>query len=1128
MTKNNRFFDVCIMCALAEEAKAVLEVISRRCGVSFEQGYSTSDNYEYRYTMIQNNKGESLLIHVSWPPDNGPLETSLHFKPVLKESHPRFVAMTGICAGDKRKVKLGDLVIVDRAFIYDNGKIVIGEDGQREPLHDVKTYNADPSVLQAVRLFDSWKPVVTKLKRPSSMRQQREWLLSKLLEEATPQLQKIDLKELEKHVPDWRKIVQELQGGPGSYLTKEWTLKNPSSIHQLRYGKEVFPFKDPPQPESHIAPMASGSAVRSDNPFKDVQIPVRGTVAIDMEGAAFYRTVEEFSNIRSLLVKGVCDYADKNKDDTYHRYASLVSATYILCFIQEYVTEERMPGSREYQPYGRESPFLLWNVPYRRNPFFTGREDLLEQLHEKLTATKAAALTQPQAISGLGGVGKTQIAVEYAYRYRDDYRYILWVRAATRDILTSDFVALADMLRLPEKDEQDQNQVVMAVRRWLAIHDRWLLIFDNADDLDIVPDFLPTGDQGHILFTTRAQTAGTIAQSVEVEKMGMAEGTLLLLRRTKVLGEGAFLDQASEEDLAGAEAIVIELDFLPLALDQAGAYIDEVGCSFFTYLDLYQTHRKQLLLRRGTFPTDHPEPVATTWSLSFHKVEQANPAAADLLRLFAFLEPDVIPEELLIEGASNLGPTLKRIASDTFKLNEAIGVLRKFSLARRNADTKALSIHRLVQNVLKDDMKKQARRRWAERVVRTVNHVFPSVEVETWPRCHRYLPQAQACAQLIENYHFVFPEAARLLNQSALYLKNHALYAEAERLYLRSLAIYEQQFGSTHLAMAPILSNLAGLYKIRSEHAKAEPLYLRALMICEQELGSYHHDTSTILSNLAELYRAQGEHDKAEPLYLRSLAICEQELGSDHSDTATGLNNLAELYRDKGEYAKAEPLYLRALTICEQLGSTHPNTASTLNNLAALYDAQGEYAKAEPLCLRALTICEQQLGPDHPEVAQSLNNLAALYDAQGKYAEAEPLYLRALAIYKHLLGPEDLHMAESLNNLAELYRVQGKYTEAEPLYQQALTICEQQLGPNHSYIAISLNNLALLYDAQDEYAKAEPLYQRVLTICKQQFGDDHPNSARALANYMGHLQLMPREYEVLQFKVYDTDDEPSL
>ena len=181
-----------------------------------------------------------------------------------------------------------DLVIVDRAFIYDNGKIVIGRDGQREPLHDVKTYNADPSILQAVRLFDSWKPVVTKLKRPSSMRQQREWLLSKLLEEATPQLQKIDLKELEKHVPDWRKIVQELQGGPGSYLTKEWTLKNPSSIHQLRYGKEVFPFKDPPQPESHIAPMASGSAVRSDNPFKDVQIPVRGTVAIDMEGAAFY------------------------------------------------------------------------------------------------------------------------------------------------------------------------------------------------------------------------------------------------------------------------------------------------------------------------------------------------------------------------------------------------------------------------------------------------------------------------------------------------------------------------------------------------------------------------------------------------------------------------------------------------------------------------------------------------------------------------------------------------------------------------------------------------------------------------------------------------------------------------
>jgi hypothetical protein len=154
--------------------------------------------------------------------------------------------------------------------------------------------------------------------------------------------------------------------------------------------------------------------------------------------------------------------------------------------------------------------------------------------------------------------------------------------------------------------------------------------------------------------------------------MGMVEGTLFLLHRAKMLAEDAFLDQASEEQLAGAEAIVIEMDFLPLALDQAGAYIEEIGCSLSAYLDLYRMHRKELLQRRSRLSTDYPETVATTWSLSFQKVEQANVAAADLLRLCAFLEPDAIPEDLISEGSAHLSPVLKRVAVDVLKLNSAI------------------------------------------------------------------------------------------------------------------------------------------------------------------------------------------------------------------------------------------------------------------------------------------------------------------------------------------------------------------------------------------------------------------------------------------------------------------------
>src|SRR5260370_608874 len=280
-----------------------------------------------------------------------------------------------------------------------------------------------------------------------------------------------------------------------------------------------------------------------------------------------------------------------------------------------------------------ESPALR-TVPYRRNPFFTGREALLEYLHDHLSKTKAAALTQTQAINGLGGIGKTQAAVEYAYRCRDEYHSVIWIRAATRDTLITDFVGIANRLQLSEKDEQDQMITVAAVKRWLTEHQDWLLILDNADNLDVIGDFLPTGDSGHVLITTRAQAVGSIAQDISVGKMDEEEGVLLLLRRAKVLAVDASLDQATDTDQREAAAIVAAMDGLPLAIDQAGAYIEETRCGLSSYLDRYHMHQKELLQWRGASPTDYPESVATTWSLAFQRIQQTNRAAADLLRLW--------------------------------------------------------------------------------------------------------------------------------------------------------------------------------------------------------------------------------------------------------------------------------------------------------------------------------------------------------------------------------------------------------------------------------------------------------------------------------------------------------------
>src|SRR5437588_3665721 len=266
----------------------------------------------------------------------------------------------------------------------------------------------------------------------------------------------------------------------------------------------------------------------------------------------------------------------------------------------------------------------LWNVPYQRNSFFTGREQVLTQLHNTLSAGQATALTQSQAISGLGGIGKTQTAVEYAYRYQHDYDAILWIRADSRETLISDFVTLAHLLKLPEQQEQDQRLMVEAVKRWFHDRARWLLIFDNADDLIMTRDFLPVGGQGHILLTTRAQATGSIAQRIEVERMDPEEGTLFLLHRANILALDVPLATASQVDRLKASEIVQEMGGLPLALDQAGAFIEETQCGLAAYLQLYRTRQADLLIRRGKLVTDHPDSVATTWSLSIAKLEQAN------------------------------------------------------------------------------------------------------------------------------------------------------------------------------------------------------------------------------------------------------------------------------------------------------------------------------------------------------------------------------------------------------------------------------------------------------------------------------------------------------------------------
>ncbi|MDP3105470.1 MAG: tetratricopeptide repeat protein [Candidatus Methanoperedens sp.] len=674
-----------------------------------------------------------------------------------------------------------------------------------------------------------------------------------------------------------------------------------------------------------------------------------------------------------------------------------------------------------------------WNVPFQRNPYFTGREDILIDLHNALKSDKAAVLAQ--AISGLGGIGKTQTAVEYAYQYRNEYDAVLWVKANSREALISDYASLAHVLDLPEKDAKEQNLIAAAVRRWLENNSGWLLVFDNADEPGLLEEYIPTDHKGHILLTSRAQLFDKlgIPKPVELPKMPPDEAKEFLLKRT---GRSDLSQEENEAILKIAE----ELDYLPLALEQAGAYIKELKSGFSNYLSGYRTRGLDLFKKHPPVTGKYPESVATTWLLNFEQVEKTSKASAELLTASAFLNPDNIPFELIIKGAPELGepiPTaIEGIEKDPLVLDELLLPLTRYSLISRDAS--AYSIHRLVQAVIRDRIGKDAERVWAERTVKAINRAFPKVEFSNWHLCERLVPHAQAGAEHIRKYVFEFQEAMRLLNQVGFYQYERALYSEAEPMYRRALEINEKLLGKNDSNIATSLNNLAALYKSQGKYDEAEPMYRRALEIFEKSLGKEHPYVATSLNNLAALYYSQGKYDKAEPLYRRALAISEKSLGSDHPDVAISLNNLAELYRVQGKYAEVEPMYRRALEIWEKsLGKEHPYVATSLNNLALLYNSQGKYDEAEPLIRRALAISEKSLGSDHPDVAAPLNNLAELYRVQGKYAEAEPMYRGALEIWEKSLGKNHPNVATVIENLAALLRKTNREAEAQEMEERA-------------------------------------------------------------------------------------------
>ena len=483
----------------------------------------------------------------------------------------------------------------------------------------------------------------------------------------------------------------------------------------------------------------------------------------------------------------------------------------------------------------------------------------------------------------MGGTGKTQIAVEYAYRYSTKYEAVWWLRAEDEKTLAADYAAFATAVGLPEKDAAEERVIIDAVRNWFAHHPDWLLIVDNAVKPDDIIGYLPQGPSGHVLITSRHQSWGSLCASLHIDKWPRNESVAFLHRRTKF------------EDRSDAESVAETLGDLPLALEQAAAYIDGTGIRYDDYLNLYRTRRRDLWDEQNP-PVGYPDTVVTTWSLAIEKVQEEAPAGAMILNCCAYLAPDNIPRSLIHGACDYLPPDIYDLINDTIAFNKGLKELNQYSLV--TAQTNTLSVHRLVQAVVRDRLRTDERELWSQAAVQSVNASFSNEGLnnpKVWPQCAALLSHAMAVTGHADAMKVAMESVATLSSKMATYLQGRASYPEAE------------------------------------------PLFRRALEIRKAQLGDDHPSVATSLNNLAKLLQAQGKYTEAEPLFRRALEIREAQLGDDHPYVAQSLNNLAGLLKDQGKYTEADPLHRWALEILEtQLGDDHPNTTKIRKNLENL------------------------------------------------------------------------------------------------------------------------------------------------------------------------------------------------
>jgi hypothetical protein len=631
-----------------------------------------------------------------------------------------------------------------------------------------------------------------------------------------------------------------------------------------------------------------------------------------------------------------------------------------------------------------------------RPAFLAGREDLLADLDARLTSGGGPQIV---ALHGLGGAGKTSVALAYAHRHLAEVDVAWQFAADDPTVLAAGFAELA--AQLGAGDVIDGRDPVASVHGVLAVvPGGWLMIFDNAPDQTSVQAFLPPAGAGQVLITSQNPN-WPHGQALEVPPLSAETATDFLVTRT---GDP---DRRAAEDLAGA------LDGLPLALEQAAAYTLATGGTLAGYLSLFRQRRAEMLSRGE--PTGYPGTVATTWSLAFTRLEQSAPEAIGLLRLLAFCAPDAIPLHLLLRPRPGLtdelipqvAAVLVPLLEDELAANDAIAALRQYSLVRPVGDG-AVSVHRLVQAVTADQMPEELAAQWRQATAAVIEAAIPTnpSQPETWPECALLLPHAQAA----------LTAGSLGMLHIANYVGHSGSYAAARDLYQKAL----EALGPGHPYSLTALGTLADWAGQAGDAAPARDQWAGLLRLYERFLGPEHPDTLHARLNLAAWTGDAGDPVGARDQFAALLPVMKRTLGAEHEYTLSTRNNLARWTGEAGDAVGARNQVAALLPVLKRtLGPEHPGTLAARGNLAAWTGQADDAAGARDQLAALLPIRERVLGPEHPDTLTTRNNLAYWTGKAGDAAGARDQFAALLRMREHVLGPKHPVTMVTRRNLAD-------------------------------------------------------------------------------------------------------------